>query len=94
MKRLFLYLLKKYSKRENDRKIIYEQLWDSIINEYNEQNFYGNIYNINIEFIMFNPFIKKEVLFKDNISLKMIKANLAESYNKALIYIEEENQNK
>ena len=30
MKRLFLYLLKKYSKRENDRKIIYEQLWDSV----------------------------------------------------------------
>jgi hypothetical protein len=94
MKRLFLYLLKKYSKRENGRKIIYEQLWDSVINEYNEQTSYGNIYNINIEFIMFNPFIKKEVLFKDNVSLKMIKANLAESYNKALIYIEEENQNK
>lgn len=94
MKRLFLYLLKKYSKRENDRKIIYEQLWDSVINEYNEQTSYGNIYNINIEFIMFNPFIKKEVLFKDNVSLKMIKANLAKSYNKALIYIEEENQNK
>ena len=93
MKRLFLYLLKKYSKRENGRKIIYEQLWDSVINEYNEQTSYGNIYNINIEFIMFNPFIKKEVLFKDNVSLKMIKANLAESYNKALIYIEEENQN-
>ena len=94
MKRLFLYLLKKYSKRENGRKIIYEQLWDSVTNEYNEQTSYGNIYNINIEFIMFNPFIKKEVLFKDNVSLKMIKANLAESYNKALIYIEEENQNK
>ena len=59
MKRLFLYLLKKYSKRENGRKIIYEQLWDSVINEYNEQTSYGNIYNINIEFIMFNPFIKK-----------------------------------
>ena len=92
MKHIFLFLLKKYSKSEKNRQFIYEQLWDSVTNEYNEQTSYGNIYNANIEFIMFNPFIKKEVLFKDNDSLKIIKANLAESFNKALIYIEKENK--
>jgi hypothetical protein len=92
MKRLFIYLLKKYSKKESDRIIIYNELWESLTNEYNEQNNYGNIYNMNIEFIMSNHFINKAVISEDDISIKMIKGCLAESFNHSLIYIK--NQNK
>ena len=92
MKKIFAYLLKKYSKNEKNRIAIYQELWESILNEYNEQTHYGNVYNMNIEFIMSNPFINRAVFSKDDISIKMIKANLAESFNKALIYIEKENK--
>ena len=92
MKKLFIYLLKRYSKRELERVLIYNELWHSVLNEYNEQNHFGNVYNSNIEFIMSNPFINKAVLSEDFDSIKMIKGNLAESFNKALIFIKKENK--
>ena len=92
MKKVFTYLLKLYSKSEKDRFFIYKQLWENTTDCYSEQTHYGNVYNMNIEFIMSNPFINKAVFSEDEIAIKMIKANLAESFNKALIYIKEENK--
>ena len=58
MRALFFYLLKKYSKTEEDRLKILAELDNGIYWTYNEQTPFGNVYNYFIEFIMANPFVK------------------------------------
>jgi hypothetical protein len=73
MKILFNFLLKKYSKTEVDRIVIYKELWESITNEYNQQTYPGNILNMQIEFMLSNPIVIKSVKNKDYIYLQIIK---------------------
>ncbi len=90
MKRLFLFLLKRYTRTEKERMEVYEQLWDSVTSEYNEQSGFGNIYNMQVEFLMANPFISKLVLEKDRKSLSMIKRGIQNSFGTSIEYIEKE----
>lgn len=50
MRKIFLYLLRKYSKTEKDRLIIYKTLLEQTEYTYYEQTTNGNIQNSAIEF--------------------------------------------
>lgn len=90
MKRLFFYLLRKYSWTEKQRMEIYSRLWESVTNEYREQSGFGNVYNMNIEFLMANPVIISLVERKDKKGINVIKRGLNESFNEAIGYVDQE----
>lgn len=94
MKKLFFYLLKKYSKNEEQRLYIHEFLNQQVRNEYNEQSGYGNIYNANIEFIMANDLIRSLVEENKTKELEMIKEGLAISTEEAIKFIKNEPRRK
>ena len=90
MKRLFFFLLRKYSNTEKQRINIYHELWHKVKDEYSEQTAFGNVYNMNIEIIMSNPFIQSRVIQKDDESLKMLKSGLDNSFDRAIEFISKE----
>jgi hypothetical protein len=91
MRRLFLYLLKKYSRNEKDRVVIYQQLWDRVQEEYKEQTSYGNVYNMNIEVLMSIPFIQGCLERKDAAAhIQMLKSGLYDSFDRGMKYIQKE----
>lgn len=94
MKKLFFYLLKKYSKTEEQRLYIHEFLNQQVRNEYTEQSGYGNIYNSNIEFIMANDLIRSLVEENKTKELEMIKEGLAISTEEAIKFIKNEPRRK
>ena len=87
MKKLFLLLLRKYSKSEEQRLEVYKVLAEQTSNMYNEQTTFGNVYNAHIEFVMANEFVCKNVKSKDIKSLKMIGSGLKEAYKRALLFL-------
>lgn len=90
MKKLFIYLLKKYSKTEKERLVVFEILYNNVSNEYNEQTNFGNVYNANIEFLMSSKLIKTLVKNKDIINLKKIEQGLKKSYIESINFINDE----
>lgn len=90
MKKIFLFLLKQYSKSEKERLEIHSVLNEQVQETYREQTIYGNVYNANIEFIMGNDFIKKLVKENDQQGLSMIKNGLNESVTKGIEFIKAE----
>jgi hypothetical protein len=90
MKKIFLYLLKRYSSTEAKRQEIYKQLWDKVCDEYNEQTLPGNVYNMNIEVLMSNPFFIKCCKENDNEYLKMLKAGLSNSFDESVQFVKNE----
>jgi hypothetical protein len=85
-KKLFLYLLKKYTKTEEDRFKIYDAIHEGVSTEYNEQTMVGNIYNGYIEFLMTQPtFI--DMVAKDDKFLEKIKEGLNISFDEAIKHI-------
>lgn len=87
MKKIVFWLIKQYSKTEANRLEIHKVLNQQVIETYNEQTTFGNVYNANVEFIMSNDFIKKLVKEGDEKSLVMINEGLQNSFQKALKYI-------
>lgn len=90
MKKLFLFLLRRYSNTEKERLQIIKILNDKVSDNYREQTTFGNVYNSNIEFIMANEFINKLVKDKDVESLKIVETGLTHSYWKAVEFINKE----
>lgn len=90
MKKLFLYLLRKYSQTEKQRMEIHRELWYQVKNEYNEQTAFGNVYNMNIEVLMSNPFIQSSVHLGETDRLQVLKTGLNNSFDTAIDYIEKE----
>ena len=88
MKLLFLFLLKTYSKTEEDRLEIYEALHQKVCETYNEQTAYGNVYNANIEFVMANSFIQKIVRQNNQNSINMLRNGIKESFDKGVKHIQ------
>jgi hypothetical protein len=76
--RLFLYLLRKFSKTERQRLIILKEMWAGVLREYNEQTYTGNVYNFQIEFIMSNDYIKMLSASEDEKTLDRIRASVIE----------------
>jgi hypothetical protein len=87
MKKLFLFLLRRYSKDEFGRMEIYKELWYQTKDDYSEQNAFGNVYNMNIEVLMSNPFFESRVMLADDKSLKMLKEGLSESFDDSIEFI-------
>jgi len=90
MKKLFLFLLKKYSKSEKDRLEIHEILNEQVRNEYTEQTGFGNVYNSNIEFIMGNDLIRNLIEENKTKELDIIEKGLIESTKEAIKFIKKE----
>ena len=84
MKKLFLYLLRKYSTTEAERMEIYKELWYKVKEEYNEQTAFGNVYNMNIEMLMANPFFESRVMLGQDEHLRMLKEGLANSFDRSI----------
>ena len=90
MKRIFFWLLKRYSSTEEERLEILSTLQESVTNSYREQTVFGNVYNANIEFIISNKFIKKLVKNNDTISISMVKSGLSNSFDESIEFIKNE----
>jgi hypothetical protein len=84
MKKLFLYLLRKYSTTEAERMEIYRELWYKVKEEYNEQTSFGNVYNMHIEMLLANPFLESRVMLGEDEHLKMLKEGLAKSFDRSV----------
>lgn len=87
MKRLFLFLLRKYSNTEEQRTEIYRELWYKVKEEYNEQTAFGNVYNMNTEVLMANPFFESRVLLGKDEDLKMLKSGLEKSFDESVAFV-------
>ena len=90
MKRLFFFLLRKYSNTEDQRIKIYRELWYKVKNRYSEQTAFGNVYNMNVEVLLANPFFESRVLLKDEESLKMLKSGLDNSFDLSVEFVTKE----
>jgi len=84
MKRLFLFLLRKYSKTESQRMEIYKELWYKTKEEYNGVEAFENMYNMNIEVLMSNPFFVSRVLLGQDEHLLKLKIGLADSFDESV----------
>lgn len=90
MKKIFFWILNKYSNTEKDRLEIYSFLNKKVSETYHEQNMYGNFYNAFIEFVISNNFIKSKVKIKDDKDLDMIKNGIQNAFDKSLNFIKNE----
>jgi len=87
MKKLFLFLLRRYAKTESGRMEIYKELWYKVKDEYHEQTEFGNVYNMNIEVLMSNPFFESRVRLGKVEDLEMLKEGLSESFDDSIEFI-------
>jgi hypothetical protein len=87
MKKLFLFLLRRYAKTESGRMEIYKELWYKVKDEYHEQTAFGNLYNMNIEVLMSNPFFESRVRLGKVEDLKMLKEDLSVSFDDSIEFI-------
>jgi hypothetical protein len=93
IKKIFLFLLRKYSKSEEERIEIYKVLLDKTSDTYNEQTVFGNVYNAHIEFIMSSGLVKKLIRKQDLHSLQMIGSGLKKAYEQALMFLDTTDEN-
>jgi hypothetical protein len=66
---------------------IYRELWHKTKVEYNEQTAFGNVYNMNIEVLMANPFFESRVKLGEDEHLRMLKAGLSDSFDRSVEFI-------
>lgn len=90
MKKIFIFLLKIYSRTAKGRLEIFSILNEQVENTYTEQTTYGNVYITNIEFVMSNIFIKKLIKNEDIVGLSIIESGLKKSYKEALNILKSE----
>jgi hypothetical protein len=88
MKKIFLYLLRKYSKDEAGRMEIMEVLWEKVNDDYPEQTAFGNVYLMGVEFFMSNPFFRSRVNQGNSEHLKMIQGNINDSISDSIEFIQ------
>ena len=84
MKRLFLFLLRKYSKTESQRMEIYQELWYKTKHEYDATTAFENMCNMNIEVLMSNPFFKSSFMLGQYEDLKNLKEGLGNSFDESV----------
>ena len=94
MKKLFFYLLKRYSKSEEQRLKIHDILNKQVRETYTEQTSFGNVYNSNVEFILGNTLIRQLIEEKRLDELEMIEKGLVNSTKDAIKFIKNEPRRK
>jgi len=87
IKQLFIFLLRRYANTESGRMEIYRELWYKTKEEYNEQTSFGNVYNVNIEVLMSNPFVQNRVKNGEKEHLQMLKQGLSDSFDESVEFI-------
>ena len=87
MKKLFLFLLRRYSNTETQRIEIYKELWYNTKDQYNKQNSFGTVYNMNTEMLIANPFFESRVMLGEDEHLRMLKQGLANSFDESVGFI-------
>ena len=90
LRKLFKYLLKRYSKNEKDRLEIMEELWNSVLWTYNEQTYPGNIQNMQIEILLSNPFVRYAAGSFDDATLNSIRLISSIATDRAIEFIQKE----
>lgn len=90
MRKIFYYLLEKYSKTEKDRLEILKALHAGVREEYSEQNMIGNIGNSAVEFVMSHDYLRFAVSTYDAHSVKLIRGSIESSIESAITYLEKE----
>ena len=90
-KRIFLYLLRKFSRTEEKRLMILREMWAGVLREYNEQTYTGNVYNFQIEFIMSNDYIKMLSTSGDERTLDRIRESVIEGTIAGIEILNKEN---
>lgn len=91
LRKLFKYLLKRYSKTEKDRLEILEELWTGILYTYNEQTYPGNISNMQIEIFMSNPYVRYASASFDTETLDVIKTITLNAVDESIDFLQKEN---
>ena len=84
MKKLFVFLLRKYIKTESQRMEIYQELWYQTKSEYHGTTAFENIRNMNIEVLMSNPFFVNRVMLGQDEHLRTLKKGLADSFDESV----------
>lgn len=90
MKKIFFFLLRKYSNTEAERMVIYKQLWNKVCADYSEQTAFGNVYNMNTEILLSNPVFNKFAKEENKEYLKMLEGVLAESFDDSVEFVKKE----
>lgn len=90
MRKIFFWLLHRYSRNENQRLLILEKLWGAILTDYYEQTLPGNVYNFQIEVVISNPWIRYAASTFDKTTSKMILSNISAGSEAAIKFIETE----
>lgn len=75
MRKIFFWLLAKYSKSEKDRLLVLEELWKGVLTNYTEQSMPGNLHNFQIEVVMSSPWVRYVVNTMDDRTEEIIIAN-------------------
>ena len=85
MKKIFFFLLRKYSKTELQRMEIYKELWYQTKAESNfGVDAFDNMYNINTEVLMSYPFFFSRVVLGQDEHLRMLKEGLSKSFDESV----------
>ena len=85
MKKIFFFLLRKYSKTESQRMEIYTELWYQTKSESNfGVDAFDNMCNMNIEVLMSNPFFVSRVALGQYEDLKNLKEELEKSFDESI----------
>lgn len=87
MKRLFIYLLKKYSRNEKDRVGILRVLDEQVQNEYTEQTGFGNVYNFFSEFLLASSFTREMVNLGEDHSIDVLKGGINSTFDETITMI-------
>ena len=85
MKKIFFFLLRKYSKTESQRMEIYKELWYQTKAESNfGVDAFDNMYNMNTEVLMSNQFFFSRVVLCQDEHLRMLKEGLSKSFDESV----------
>lgn len=87
IRKLFLYLLKKYTKDERGRLMVLSKIEDGVIKTYYEQTPPGNVYNGFGEFVMSNKYIKERVKENDVKSIMMMRNGIMNEYDRQIKFM-------
>jgi len=92
-KRLFLYLLNKYSKTEKDRIEIHKVLFKGVEDNYYEQTALGNLYNMQFESFLGNRTFKHIALQDSSDALNMMSLGIKNTVLRCVDIIKSKNYN-
>ena len=87
MRRLFLHLLKRYTRTEQDRLVVLKEVFNGVLQDYTEQTMPGNIHNFTIETLLANDWVRHVVEDEDQGTLQIVKNIITYAVDEAYSHI-------